>query len=91
VLHQYALQAVSIGTASCVAGVFGMNLTHGYEETEGLFLMAVGSMGLAVMTIHGAMTMKMFGWGGDTRKIQDEAERVEIMKGYTLFINGYNL
>ena len=57
-----------------------MNLAHGFEETEGLFLGAVGSMGLVVMVIHGVMTMKMFGWGGDTRKIQDEAERVEIMK-----------
>ena len=77
-----ALQAVSIGTASCIAGIFGMNLTHGYEETEGLFSLAVGSMLLTVLSIHGVMAMKMFGWGGDSQKIQDEAERVEVMKRY---------
>lgn len=64
-----------------MAGIFGMNLVHGFEETEGLFLVAVGSMMVSILSIHGVMAMKMFGWGGDARKIQSEAERVEIMKG----------
>ena len=59
-----------------------MNLVHGYEETEGLFILAIGSMAVTVLSLHSMMVMKMFGWGGDTKKIQEEAERVEIMKRY---------
>lgn len=83
------MQAVSIGTASCVAGIFGMNLVHGFEETEGLFMGAVAAMLGIVMSVHGVMAMKMFGWGGDTRRIKEEAESVEIMKRFVVVFSVY--
>jgi hypothetical protein len=71
---------VSIGTASCIAGIFGMNLPHGLEETKGVFYLTVWAMVVTVLGVHGAMAGKMFGWGGGARRIQEEAERAEVMK-----------
>jgi hypothetical protein len=77
-LHM-AIAAVSIGTCSACAGIFGMNLTSGLENSPWAFFVASsGMMGIAGLFQY-SMSRTLFGRDLNL-KLRKQASRIQGMK-----------
>jgi len=77
-LHM-AIAAVSIGTCSACAGIFGMNLTSGIEEHPYAFYLATGTMIAAAGTFQLSLSKQLFGRDLNL-KLRKQASRIQGMK-----------
>ena len=77
-LHM-AIAAVSIGSCSACAGIFGMNLTSGLEEHPFAFYQAAGMMVTFATAFQLSMNRSLFG-SQVNLKLRQQASRIQGMK-----------
>jgi hypothetical protein len=74
-----SIGAIPLAAGSMVAGLFGMNLASGLEDTPGLFLQVCVGVGVFGAVLHMAMLHTIFGGDVRNRHVR-EAGHLEVMK-----------
>jgi hypothetical protein len=76
---QTSIAAVSLGASSMVAGIMGMNLSHGLEESPNAFWAVAGSLTFGTVAFQVFSNNYLLG-ANKTQRFQEEAKKIAGVK-----------
>jgi hypothetical protein len=76
---QTSIAAVSLGASSMLAGIMGMNLSHGYEDSQFMFYGVASTLLLGSVSFQYASNKFLLG-SSITKRFREEAAKIEGVK-----------